>query len=255
MPSITGLVLTYNGERLLDKCLASLSFCDKIIVVDSFSTDETLSIAEKYKATILQNPWDGFKSQFEFGLKHIESEWVISLDQDEICSTKLKEEILKELDKTDSSTTAFRPRRRNWYYDRFMKHSGWYPDRLIRIFRPEYLTVTQSGSHESFKASGTVKDIDADILHYPYESFSHHLSKINLYAQEGADDLKRKHRKGGITVALAHAIMRFIKIYFFKLGMLDGKAGFINAMHGFFYVFLKYVRINEGDWGTPFDSE
>ncbi|MEZ6853495.1 glycosyltransferase family 2 protein [Halodesulfovibrio aestuarii] len=255
MPSITGLVLTYNGERLLDKCLESLSFCERIIVVDSFSTDETLSIAEKHKATILQNPWCGFKKQFEFGLEHINSPWVISLDQDEICSEELKAELLTELVNADSSLAAFRPRRRNWYYDRFMKHSGWYPDRLIRIFRPDKLTVTQSGSHESFSSTGTVKDIDADILHYPYESFSHHLSKINLYAQEGAEDLRKKHRKGGIVVALAHATMRFIKIYFFKLGMLDGKAGFINAMHGFFYVFLKYVRINEGNWGTPFDSK
>ena len=255
MPSITGLVLTYNGERLLDKCLQSLSFCDNILIVDSFSTDETLAIAEKHKATILQNPWSGFKKQFEFGLKHVENEWVISLDQDEICSIALKEKILSELKNVESTTTAFRPCRRNWYFDRFMKHSGWYPDRLIRIFRPENLTVTQSGSHESFSASGTVKDLDADILHYPYESFSHHLEKINLYAQEGAEDLKRKHRKGGIAVALAHATMRFIKIYFLKLGMLDGKAGFINAMHGFFYVFLKYVRIDEGNWGTPFDAE
>ena len=255
MPSITGIVLTYNGERLLDKCLASLSFCDSIVVVDSFSSDSTVEIAEKHNATILKNSWAGFKKQLEFGLEHITSDWIISLDQDEICSKELREQILAEINQADADIAGFCPCRRNWYYDRFMKHSGWYPDRLMRIFRKEKLEIRQSGSHESFHPLGKTKNIDADILHYPYESFAHHLEKVNLYAQEGADDLRAKKRKGGIAVALVHAFMRFIKIYFIKMGMLDGKAGFINAMHGFFYVFLKYVRINEGSWGTPFDSE
>ncbi|MCG8529276.1 MAG: glycosyltransferase family 2 protein [Desulfovibrionales bacterium] len=254
MPSITGLILTYNGARLLDKCLASLSFCDNVLIVDSYSSDSTLEIADKHGATVIQNKWEGFKKQFEFGLRHIESDWVISLDQDEICSDTLRTCIQKEL-ASATDVVAFMPCRKNWYYDRFMKHSGWYPDRLIRIFKPAQLTVTQSGSHESFKALGKTKNIDADILHYPYESFAHHLEKINLYAQEGADDLKAKGKKGGLATALCHAFARFAKIYIIKLGMLDGKAGFINAMHGFFYVFLKYTRINEGTWGKPFDAE
>ena len=252
-PTITGLVLTYNGERLLGKCLESLAFCDAVIVVDSFSSDATESIAREHGATFVQHPWSGALPQFEYALGLVETDWVVSLDQDEICSEPLRDAILAALPGAPADLCGFTPARRSWYYDRFLKHSGWYPDRLLRVFRRNGVHFTQSGAHEHIDPNGRTRELDGDILHYPYKHFREHLDKINSYAQQGADDLAARGKKGGLALGVLHGIGRFLRIYLLKKGFLDGKAGFINAVHGAFYAFLKYVRVDEGNWGFPYN--
>ncbi len=254
-PALTGLVLTYNGERLLDKCLASLSFCDKVLVVDSHSTDATVAMATAAGATVIQRAWEGPGPQFRFALEQVDTPWVVSLDQDEICTEDLRDRILAAVASAPEELSGYYVHRRNWYYDRFMRHSGWYPDRLLRVFRADRMLVEVSGAHYSFHPRGTTDTLRADIIHYPYESFAQHLDKINSYAQQGADDLRRKGRKGGVLRGIGHGMMRFAKLYLFQLGMLDGRAGFINAAHGAFYAFLKYVRVEEGMWGKPYTDK
>ena len=249
-PTITGLVLTYNGERLLGKCLESLAFCDAVIVVDSFSSDATESIAREHGATFVQHPWSGALPQFEYALGLVETDWVVSLDQDEICSEPLRDAILAALPGAPADLCGFTPARRSWYYDRFLKHSGWYPDRLLRVFRRNGVHFTQSGAHEHIDPNGRTRELDGDILHYPYKHFREHLDKINSYAQQGADDLAARGKKGGLALGVLHGIGRFLRIYLLKKGFLDGKAGFINAVHGAFYAFLKYVRVDVGKYGV-----
>lgn len=254
MPGITGMVLTYNGERLLAQCLRSLAFCDRILVVDSGSTDNTLHIAREAGAEVIHNDWPGSMNQLIFGLEQIHTPWVISLDQDEICSDALREAILERVPTAPADLCGFYVHRRSWYYDRFLAHSGWYPDPLLRVFRREGVRFTQSGAHEVIRPVTDRTDrIPLDILHYPYRNFRQHLDKINDYAQDGADELMRSGKTGGIAAGLAHGFGRFLRLYLLKKGFLDGKAGFINAAHGAFYAFLKYVRVNEGTWGEPFD--
>ncbi len=252
---ITGLVLTFNGARLLDACLDSLAFCDEILVVDSGSTDETYRIAEAHGAKILCNPWSGAIAQFAFAFEHIQSDWVVSLDQDELCSETLRDAILCETAKAATDVCGFVVSRRTWYYDRFLLHGGGYPDPLLRVFRHGQARAIQSGAHFGLRLLHDTMQkgrIHADILHYPYTNFYNQLEKLNSYAQQGTDDLMRKGRAGGVCVALLHATGRFLRSYFLKRGLLDGKAGFISAMHGAFYVFLKYVRVHEGTWGAPY---
>jgi len=255
-PGITGLVLTYNGERLLERCLASLAFCDQVLVVDSFSTDATVDIARAAGAPervrVVQRAWEGPAAQFAFALPLVETEWVLSLDQDEICSEQLRESVRREI-AVSGAPDGFYVSRRSWYYDRFMRHSGWHPDLLLRCFRSGRMEVRVSGAHYSFHPLGVTKTLQGDILHYPYASFSQHLDKINDYAQKGAGGLAAKGRSGGLARGLLHGIGRFVKIYLLKRGFLDGRAGFINAAHGAFYAFLKYVRVNEGTWGHPYE--
>ncbi len=254
-PGITGLVLTYNGERLLERCLRSLDFCDHILVVDSCSTDATRSIAEAFgpKVRVVERAWEGPGPQFAFALQQVETEWVFSLDQDEICSIPLRENVQRAVGEETRKIGYWIPRR-SWYYDRFMKHSGWYPDRLLRLFRSGCMDVHVSGAHYSFHPRGETGKLEGDILHYPYESFRQHLDKVNDYAQKGAEALAAHGRRGGIFLGLAHGLWRFVRIYLLKGGVLDGRAGFINAVHGAFYAFLKYVRVREGHWGRPFDQ-
>lgn len=255
-PTITGLILTYNGERLLDRCLASLSFCDRVLVVDSFSTDGTERIAREHGSAFVRRAWEGPGPQFRYALDLIDadyaSDWIVSLDQDEICTPELRESILKAV-AAPAENVGFYVPRRSWYYDRFLKHSGWYPDHLLRCFRRGAMRVSVSGAHYSFHPQGPTGTLTGDILHYPYSSFREHLDKINSYAQQGAEALASSGKHGGIALGLLHGFGRFLRIYLLKKGFLDGRAGFINAVHGAFYAFLKYVRVDEGNWGYPYN--
>ena len=247
--TVTGLVLTLNGERWLEECLKSLDFCDEILVVDSESSDQTCEIAKACGARVIVNPWPGPVAQFQLALAEIKTDWVISLDQDEILTDELRGNIITKLSESDNIAGYYTPRS-SFYFNRFMKHSGWYPDYLFRVFRNGKMNVTASGAHYHFEPLGDTGKLTGDILHYPYESFEQHMDKINYYAEEGAKSLREKGRKGGLLQGLLHGVMRFIKLYLLKVGFLDGKAGFYNAMAGFYYTFQKYIRIDEKDkWG------
>jgi glycosyltransferase involved in cell wall biosynthesis len=253
-PHTVALILTYNGERLLGRCLASLDFCDEVIVVDSLSTDATVDIARAAGATVLSRKWEGPGPQFRYALEHIRAmspkvDWVVSLDQDEYLTDELRANIVGAIAAPGAGAGFLTPRS-SFYYNRFLKHSGWYPDYLFRVFRPEAMEVHVSGAHYSFRALGPTEKLRGDIIHYPYRNFREHLDKINSYAQQGADSLKAKGRPGGVFPGVVHGLARFLKLYVLKLGVLDGSAGFVNAAHGAFYAFLKHVRAAEtSDWG------
>lgn len=243
-PSVTGLVLTLNGARYLDECLKSLDFCDRLLVVDSGSADETRSIAERHGATVLVNPWPGPAKQFEFAFGHIETEWVVSLDQDEILSGELRASVMTALE--DSlGMSAFLCPRTSFYFDRFLRHSGWYPDLLPRVFRLADTGVHVSGPHYGFEPRGKTRRLTGDIIHYPYENLKQHVDKINYYTQIAAEEMHAKGKRSGVAKALGHGLARFLKIYVFRRGFLDGKAGFVLAVNSFFYAFQKYIRLAE----------
>lgn len=262
VPTITGIVLTCNSARLLDRCLSSLDFCDELLVVDSHSGDNSVDIAKAHGANVLVRSWEGIGKQFEFALEHVRTDWVFIIDSDEVCSKKLKTEILAALGKeSDGNASEVRDvagyyiPRRSWYFDRFMEHSGWRPDRLLRLFKKDKAEIHMSGAHQTFVPLGPAGNLNSDIIHYPYSSFANHLEKLNDYAQRGADDLRAKGVRGGVLAGVGHGFARFCKLYFFKQGFRDGRAGFINAAHGAIYAFLKYVRVLHADWGSPFDHE
>ncbi|SBW11075.1 Glycosyltransferase, group2 family protein [uncultured delta proteobacterium] len=261
-PAITGVVLTRDGERLIGKCLASLSFCDAVLVVDSGSADNTIAIAKEAGATVIENPWPGFAAQFTFAAAKVATDWFFILDQDECCSDELGKAILEHIrdarradNDLAAPITAFSIARRSWYFDRFMKHGGWYPDHILRVFRTGLVTFSQD-AHIHYHPKGASAHITTgEVIHYPYTGFFHQLAKLNVYAEQGADALRASGKKGGVLPGLGHAVARFCRIYILKAGFLDGRAGFLAAMHGAFYAFLKYVRVLESDWGHPFDHK
>lgn len=254
---LTAVIITLNGERLFGRCLDSLFFCDRILVVDSFSTDATRAIAEAHGAVFIQNPWPGNAGQIRFGVdwlaEHAPTEWVLFLDCDEICSPELAAAIQNAL-AAPGDKTAFSMPRRTWYFDRFLRHGGSYPDRLFRLFRPESIRIEESGAHQQFRPSGPYGELDGDLLHYTYADFFNQMDKLNDYAQRGAKDLERRGKRGGVAAGLGHGLWRFVSMYVLKRGFLDGRAGFLMAAHTAFYTFLKYIRINEGAWGAPYTA-
>ncbi len=259
---ITGVVLTRNGQRLIEQCLASLSFCHTILVVDSGSTDETMTIARRFGARVVENAWPGFANQFTFAHSLVETDWFFILDQDEICPPALgqclQQAVAQATQHTNEGThapVAFSVGRKSWYFDRFLQHSGWYPDIIARVFRRGLVTFSQD-AHIHYHPKGEtmrVGTVGEELIHYPYTSFFHHLEKLNVYAQQGAESLLARGKPGGITKGLLHGAGRFLRIYVLKRGFLDGKAGFLVAVHGAFYAFLKYARVLQASWGEPFN--
>lgn len=243
-PEITGLILTLNGAKHLAACLASLDFCDHLLVVDSESIDATREIAIAHGAMVLVNPWPGPKKQFEFAFEHITTPWVVSLDQDEIMSDELRASVIHAL-QNPQDMSAFLCPRTSYYFDRFLRHSGWYPDLLPRVFKLADTGVHVSGPHYGFETKGKTRRLAGDIIHYPYENLKQHVDKINYYTQIAAEEMHAKGKRAGVATAIGHGLARFVKIYFIRLGFLDGKAGFVLAVNSFFYAFQKYIRLAE----------
>ena len=254
-PTLTGVVLTSNGQRLLEKCLSSLAFCDAILAVDCGSKDATLALCEQAGAKVLFRPWEGFASQFTFAAEQVRTGWFFILDQDEICSPALAQSIRAAIngDSAPGAPVAYSVARRSWYFDRFMKHGGWSPDHVLRVFQKGKVTFSQD-AHIHYHPQGPKAHLkNGEIIHYPYTGFAHQLTKLNMYADQGAEALRASGGKGGVARGIGHGLARFFRIYILKRGFLDGRAGFLAAAHGAFYAFLKYVRVLEASWGDPFD--
>lgn len=253
---VTGLVLTKDGERWLERCLKSLDFCDRVVVVDSESSDRTREIAQEMGADVLVRPWPGPVAQFRYALEQVGDSWVVSLDQDEWLSPELRREM--EILFGDAAQlegkAGFTCPRRSFYYDRYLKHCGWYPDRLLRVFHTQRMEVTASGPHYSFHPKGPTGVLSGDIVHRPYAGLQEHVAKINYYTQEAAISLQHDGRKGGVARGIAHGMARFAKIYLLRAGFLDGRAGLLLALHGFFYALHKYVRVAEFDMSSNGDG-
>lgn len=240
----TGLVLTLNGAGRLEACLKSLDFCQELLVVDSGSTDETVKIAEACGARVLVNPWEGPARQFAFAFRHVSTPWVVSLDQDEALSPELQAGIMVAL-ADPGGCSAFLCPRASFYFDRFLRHSGWYPDLLPRVFKPADADVHVSGPHYGFRPRGKTMRLTGDIMHYPYENMRQHVEKMNYYTQVAAEEMYRCGKCSGLGAAFGHGLARFLKIYIFRRGFLDGRAGFALAVNSFFYAFQKYARLAE----------
>ena len=253
-PTITALTITLNGERTLSRCLDSFSFCDAILVVDSFSSDKTEEIARSRDAFFITHAFEGYYQQIRFGIdwlnKNAPTDWIVFVDCDEICSDELRESILAAV-KSPEGKTSFSVSRATWYYDRFLRHGDAYPDRLFRIFTPDGIRLDEFHGHPTYTPKGKSGELKGDLLHYSDSGFFHHMEKLNIYAQRGAESMRAAGKKGGLFRALFHSTWRFINEYVIKRGFLDGKAGFIYAMHNAWYTFLKYIRLDEGNWDVP----
>jgi hypothetical protein len=221
-----------------------------------------LSLAETHGAKVIFRPWDGFDVQFTFAQDQVQTRWFFILDQDEICPPALGAIITRAIRESDlladtpqDAPVAFSVGRKSWYFNRFMKHGGWYPDHILRVFRTGFAEFYQD-AHIHYRALGRKEHLggppDAELIHYPYAGFSHQLAKLNSYADQGANALRAEGQKGGVWRGVGHGFARFFRIYIYKRGFLDGQAGFLAACHGSFYAFLKYVRRLDSNWGAPY---
>ena len=244
MISVT--IITKNEEHNIARCLKSVEWADEIIIVDSGSTDNTLSICNKFRCKIIQTEWKGFGNTKQVGVDACSNEWVLSIDADEEVSLKLKEELLEKTTQGHITASAYTIKRNSYYLDREIKHSGWDNDYPLRLFLKKYGQFNNESVHESvIITDGTISTIHSPLLHYPYPTTEQHISKINLYTTLGAEKYFDKNKKSSISYATLSGLVKFIKMYILKKGFLDGKEGFILCTLSAYGSFIKYIKLWE----------
>lgn len=255
MPKISVYIIAYNEAEKVAATIRSVLWAEEIILVDSWSTDDTQKIAEGYGVKVVQVDFKGFGDLRNMAITACTGDWIFSLDADERCTAEVMREI-REITNSPESLDVYKVPRRNYFMGRWISHSGWYPNyRQPQLFRNGSMTYDLKPVHEGYilhknKNIGTLKNA---VWQYPFKNMKEVISKINRYSTLGAEKIKDK--KLSMGTALLHAIWAFVKHYVFKLGMLDGWAGFVIALQSFestFYRYAKAIEIQkEAEWKVP----
>lgn len=245
---LSAILITHNAATHITACLSSLSFADEIIIIDAGSTDNTVEYCRIFTDKIFSHPdWQGFGVQKNRALSYAQGDWILSIDADERISPALQEEIQQAIQQT--TYTAFQLPRRSRYCTRWINHSGWQPDQVIRLFRRTAAQFTNDLVHERVQVlSGPVGTLTAPLLHYSFNSLEEVLDKINRYSTASAQMLYAKGQRSSLTQAIAHGIWAFIRTYLLKRGFLDGREGIMLAIsnaEGTYYRYLKLMYLQQ----------
>ncbi len=241
MPRISAVIITYNEEKYIGLCLESLKeVADEIVVVDSGSTDRTREICEQYGCRVILHDFEGYREQKNWAMAQAKYNHILSLDGDELLSAELKNSILNVKEKWDKDGYFFN--RLNNYFGKWIRHSGVYPDRKLRLVDRRKAFWSGMNPHDVLKLKkGTTKGyLRGDLLHFAHESEEELLQKIRKFAGISArENIKNKGKPLWYLVYLS-PLWRFVWNYFFRLGFFDGKTGFRICYYNAFHSYLKY---------------
>lgn len=238
-------IICFNEERNIRRCLESATWADEIVVVDSMSQDKTVEIAREYTDKVYQKAWHGYVEQKNFAISKARGNWILSVDADEEITATLRKEILTETAKVGAKD-GYRIPRHSFYQGRWINHSGYYPDRQLRLFRRERGNWTGGRVHEKVDIQGDIGDLKKDLLHYPYKGvISGQLQTVNSFSSLMAEDMYERGKRYHISLLLLRPAFKFFEVYLLKLGFLDGLAGFIIAITSAYAMFVRYVKLRE----------
>ncbi|CAM3758767.1 glycosyltransferase family 2 protein [Polynucleobacter brandtiae] len=244
MPTLSVILITRNEEANLADCLASLEgIAQQIVVVDTSSTDKTLEIAQKYGA-LISTPadWPGFGPQKNRALDLATGDWVLSLDADERLSPALRSEILMAMHHP-APVDCFAIPRLSWYCGRFIRHSGWNPDFVDRLFKRGTARFSNDLVHERLIPNGEVAKLQSPMLHFSFMNFSQVLEKIDRYSTASAEQAYNKGTRSNPLKAILHGFWAFIRTYLIRAGFLDGYQGLALALSNAEGSYYRYIKI------------
>lgn len=248
---VSVLVIAYNEADQIKKCLESVQWADEIIVIDSFSTDETADIARQCGAEVFQKAWLGFSAQRNYGLDLCHGKWILILDADEIVLPELAEEIKAVIHEDNSDFVGYWIKRRYYFLGKWIRHAGTYPDLALRFFRKGKGYYNKRLVHEGLELEGETSVLQHDILHDSCRSLSHCLNKNCQYSKLAAEELYRRHKQSGWSFIMWHPCWSFFKRYILEKGFLDGIRGLIVSLMSAHYVAYKYMilwELNRNDF-------
>ena len=241
MTKITAIIPTLNEEIHMEAAIKSVSFADEIIVIDSFSTDKTLALAEKYNVKIIKRKFDDFSSQKNFAIKQATHNWIYILDADERVTKEVKKEIVSAV-KDPKGFVGFYLRRTFYFSGKKVNYSGFQRDKVIRLFLKEHCKY--SGLvHEKIISNGKIGFFKNKIDHFSYRNYDHYISKLNHYAAIRAEELHDNGEKVNIYHVMIKPGARFFIHYFIRLGFLDGFTGFLVAKTQAYGVLTRYIKL------------
>ncbi|MDP8176084.1 glycosyltransferase family 2 protein [Pasteurella skyensis] len=246
MPTISVAMIVKNEQQDLAQCLDTVKdWVDEIIILDSGSTDNTAQIASDYGAKFYTNTdWQGFGKQRQIAQKYVTSDYVFWIDADERVTPELKQSIIQAV-KDDKPNTVYKIGRLSEVFGREIRHSGWYPDYVVRLYKTDFAQYGDELVHEKvhYPENTTIIKLKGDLLHYTYKNINHYLVKSASYAKAWADQREQSGKKASLFQAITHSLGSFIKMYLLRGGFLDGKQGFALAILSSISVFSKYADL------------
>jgi glycosyltransferase involved in cell wall biosynthesis len=244
-PRLSVYVIAYNEADKIEAALASVAWADEIVVADSHSTDATAEIARRYTPHVIQVPFEGFGKLRNDVIATLGGDWIFSLDADERCTAAAAEEIRRVIADPDSADAYLVPRR-NFFFGRWIRHSGWFPDyRQPQLFRRGRLRYTEDAVHETYVLDGRLGRLSEPIAQVPFRDLSQVLHKMQRYSTLGVERLRQHGRPPSMFSALAHGLAAFFRHYVVRAGFLDGWAGFVIALSNFEGTFYRYAKHHE----------
>jgi glycosyltransferase involved in cell wall biosynthesis len=244
-PTVSAIVVCFNEERNIRRCLESLRWCDEIVVVDAFSSDATVEICKQFTERVLQRSWEGYREQKAFAHSQATKEWVILVDSDERVPPALQDEIREALRNDRGIYAGYAVPRLVFYLKRWWRRGGWYPDYDVRLFRRELGRWAGKEPHEKILVDGRVRRLQHPLHHFTYRDMADHLDRINRFTSISARELKAEGQAARVSHALLRPAARFFSSYILKRGFMEGFAGFYVAASAAIYVFLKYAKLWE----------
>jgi glycosyltransferase involved in cell wall biosynthesis len=247
MTTVAVTVITKNEENFIRTCLESVDWADEIIILDSGSTDGTVEICREYTDKIMLTDWPGFGPQKNRALAMAKSEWVLSLDADEHVSPELKQAILSAI-AAPEGYVAFDLPRRSGYCGRRIRHSGWWPDYVTRLFRRGSARFSDDLLHERLIVDGRIGRLREPLIHAAFEDIENVLDTMNRYSTIGARMMYNRAKKVTMATAILHGFWSFFHTYVVRAGFLDGREGFMLAVsnaEGTYYKYLKLLLLAE----------
>ncbi|MGE0563838.1 MAG: glycosyltransferase family 2 protein [Pseudolabrys sp.] len=240
MPRLSAIVITKNEAANIGGCLDSVAFCDERIVVDSGSSDDTVKIAKARGATVHHHDFAGFGRQKNVALSHATGDWVLLVDADERVTPALATQIQDAIEK--SAADGYEMPRLSTFCGRPMRHSGWYPDYILRLFRRGKARISDDLVHERVICDGTVARLTEPLLHYPVDRLEAALSRMDRYSTANAEMLVTSGRRVSFVSGILHGLFMFFKVYILRAGFLDGREGFLLAVANAEGTYYKYMK-------------
>ena len=254
-PRLSVTIIALNEAQKLGQTLEALRFVDEIIVVDSGSTDGTPEIAQKHGAKVVSQPWLGFGKQKNFAASQASHDWILNIDADEVVTPELASEIQSWLRQQAALAPLGTPAgilaipRKTYYQGQWIRFGGWYPNAVKRLGHRTHSRWSEPELHESLEGEGVVTVASHPMLHYSFDSITDQIETNLKYARHGSRDLHRKGQRFSLIRLTLKPISKFIECYFWKLGLLDGRLGFIIAVNAAHSMFLKQAFLLEQ--GSP----